>query len=245
MLSGTADPDTLAVDAPLVTRAATEPLVCRRAEVLQVVYEVRGEGRQDVLPPALHPVNPPAITIVVLRVGESAVGPFAIAETRIVCRSGVRSRGFHVSCFVQGKDAARLLADRWGYKVSEADVDISRRYHGTVATVQRRGRVLLDARMLRPEPLSPSDVQFTDAMQLVRTSAGPRILQVERTYDTQVAERGRPLLTCFDGTAWGESRLYPSHPVSAVALAADVTFRPVRYLCRADINALDGTERIG
>jgi hypothetical protein len=244
MISGTADPTALAADAPLVTSLATEPLVCRQAELLQVVYEVRADSRQDVLPPALHPVSPSAITWTVLRVGESDVGQFTVAETRIICRSGVRSRGFHVSCFVDGRDAGRLLAERWGYRVREATVELSRRHYGTSAVVRTAGGVALDVGLLRPQPLAPGDLQFTDTMHLAMTPSGCRLIQVERAYDVRDAERGRPSLTAFDPVAWGESRLHPSHPVSAVALTGDVTIRPVRYVCRPDVNALEGTERI-
>jgi hypothetical protein len=245
MVCGTGDPAAMAAGAPLVTSLATEPLQCRACELLQVVYEVRSESRQAVLPPALHPVNPPAITWTVLRVGASDVGPFALAEVRIVCRSGARSRGFHVSCFVDGAEAGRLLSERWGYRVREAEVRLSRRFHGTAAVVRSDGVVALDVGLLSPQPLSRDDVQFTDTMHLARTPAGCRLLQVERAYDVGPVERGRPAVAAFDGAAWGESRLQPSHPVSAVSLAADVTIRPIRYVCRADVNALEGTERVG
>ncbi|SRR6266545_2066873 len=246
MISGTADPAALAADAPLVASLATLPLACRECEVLQVVYEVRGDGRQAMLPPALHPVNPPAITLTVLKVGASDVGPFTLAETRIVCRSGVRSRGFHVSCFVEGPRAGRLLADCWGYRVREAAVELDRRYHGTSAVVRCGGAcVPLDMRLLSPRPLSAADVYFTDTMHMTRTPTGCRLVQVERAYEVTEAERGRPSVVAFDGAAWGEPRLCPSHPVSAISLAAAVTFLPIRYVCRADVNALEGTERVG
>jgi Acetoacetate decarboxylase (ADC) len=245
MISGTADPAALAAGAPLVASLAREPLACHECEVLQVVYEVRGDARQAMLPPALHPVNPPAITLTVLKVGASEVGPFTVAETRIVCRSGVRSRGFHVSCFVQGTKAGQVLADCWGYRVREAEVELSRRYHGTSAVVRRDGAELLDVRMRAPQALSAADVQFTDTMHLTRTPTGCRLVQVERAYDVTEAQRGEPSVVAFDGAAWGEPRLCPSHPVSAVSLAAEVTIRPIRYVCRPDVNALEGTERVG
>jgi Acetoacetate decarboxylase (ADC) len=244
MLSGTADPEIMARSAPAVTYA-TEPLAGQNAELLQVIYEVDSQSRQAMLPPALHPVSPAVITFTVLTVGQSSVGPFAVAEIRIVCRSGVRSRGFHVSCFVDGARAGELLAGRWGYRVRPAEVRLSRRYHGIRATVRCDRSIPLDAGLLYPQPLSPGDVQFTDTMHLVRTSAGSRLIQVERSYQAAGVERGRPTLASFDPTAWGEQRLVPAYPVSAVYLAGEVTFRPIRYLCRPEVSALEGTERIG
>ncbi|MDG9701976.1 acetoacetate decarboxylase family protein [Streptomyces sp. DH37] len=244
MLHGTADPDTMAADAPFVAAPATEPLVCRGAEVLQVVYEVHSASRQDVLPPALHPVNPPAITVTVLRAEDSDAGPFALAETRVVCRTGARSRGFHVSCFVRGEEAAGVLAERWGYRTRPAGIELRRGYHGSEAEVRCGDHLVLGARLRRPVPLSAADLQFTDSMHLARTPRGNRLVQVERAYEVRTAERGLPSLTAFDGQAWGEPRLRPSHPISAVSLTADVTLRPVRYVCRADVSAVEGTERV-
>ncbi|MEU3413204.1 acetoacetate decarboxylase family protein [Streptomyces sp. NPDC006658] len=244
MLSGTADPETLAVGAPYVAAPATEPLVCHGAELLQIVYQIDGRARQEILPPALHPVNPPVITVSVLRAAESDAGPFTLAETRVVCRSGARSRGFHVSCFVDGEEAARLLARRWGHRVRPAAVGLRLRYHGATAEVRADGRLLLDARLLDPVPLAPADLQFTDSMHLARTPRGHRLVQVERGYDVTAAQRGRPVLAAFEAAGWGEPRLRPAYPISAVSLTGDVVFRPVRYLCRADVSASEGTERI-
>jgi hypothetical protein len=244
MLSGTADAEVMARGAPAVT-CATQPLEGHDAQLLQVVYEVDSGARQAMLPPALHPVSPAAITFTVLTVGQSVVGPFAVAEVRIICRSGVRSRGLHVSCFVEGAEAGELLACRWGYRVSEAEVRLSRRYHGVSARVCRDGSVPLDVGLLYPQSLSAGDVQFTDTMHLVRAPDGVRLIQVERSYQVAEVERGRPALASFDGAAWGEQRLIPTHPVSAMYLTGDVTFRPIRYRCRPDVSALEGTERIG
>ncbi|ONI77986.1 hypothetical protein ALI144C_31825 [Actinosynnema sp. ALI-1.44] len=245
MLSGTADPVAMAGSAPVVSAMATQPLECRGAELIQMIYEVGSAPRQAVLPPALHPVNPAAITVSVLTVGESDAGPFTLAETRIVCRSGVRSRGFHVSCFVSETDVGNLLADRWGFRVLPGEVELSRHYHGTTAVVRRDGVTVLDMRLLGPQVLSAGDLQFTDAMHLAHTPHGVRLIQVERTYEVAEVVRGRPLLTTFDAAAWGEPRLTPTHPISVVSLAGAVTFRPVRYICDPAVNAWEGTQRVG
>ena len=194
MICGTADPAALAAGAPRVASLARDPLECTDCELLQVVYEVKGSARQHLLPPALHPVNPPAITFTVLRVGGSEVGPFTVAEVRIVCRSGVRSRGFHVSCFVDGARAGSRLAGCWGYRAHEADVELHRWYHGTSAVVRRDGGVPLEVALLSPQPLSAGDLQFTDTMHLAQTPVGSRLVQVERAYKVMEAERGRPAL---------------------------------------------------
>ena len=71
---------------------------------------------------------------------------------------------------------------------------------------------------------------------------GLRLLQVERDYQFASAERGDPFVDAFDAAAWGEPRLRLSHPVSASSAVADVAFKPVRFVCRADVWAFEGTE---
>jgi hypothetical protein len=245
MLSGTADPVSLAGGAPVVTSLATEPLVCPGAELLQVVHEIWASGRDGVLPPGLHPVTTPALTWSFMRAPESEFGAFTLAQTRVVCRSGVRSRGFHVAGFIDNPEAGRALSARWGYRLSAGEVSVERLYHGTFGRVVAGGRTVLDVRLLSPQPLSGDDLQYTDTMHLAETPAGLRLVQVEQAFAFSRAERGRPVLVAFDPPGWGQPRLLPSYPVSASSATADVTVQPVRFVCRPDVSAFEGTERVG
>ena len=92
MLIGTAAVDDLAEGGPTITAFADEALHFPKAQLLQLVHEVWSTAREATLPPALHPVNPPTLTWSVMRAPESVFGPFTMAQTRIVCRSGVRRR---------------------------------------------------------------------------------------------------------------------------------------------------------
>ena len=245
MLSGTADVDTLAANAPIVSTFATEALVCPAAELLQVAWEVWGDARQAVLPPGLHPVTPPTITWSWLRVPESVAGPFTLAQTRVVCRSGIRGRGFHVAGFIDNADAAALLTSQWGYRLMLADVSLQRRYDGTRGRVRIDADVVLDCGLTFPQPLSGADLQYTDTMHLAHTPLGLRLVQVECDFAFGPAERGRPRLAAFAASNWGQPRLRPSYPVSASSAVADVTVMPVRFVCRPDTSAFVGTERVG
>jgi hypothetical protein len=82
-------------------------------------------------------------------------------------------------------------------------------------------------------------------MHLAHTPAGLRLVQVEQGWAAREAEAGEIRLRAFDAAAWGEPRLAPSAPVSASSALADVTLLPVRYLCRADVPAWEGTEQVG
>ena len=247
MLTGTADVDALAADAPTLSAFATEALVCPGAEVLQVVWEIWGDGdaREAVLPPGLHPVAPPTLTWSWLRAPESVAGPFTLAQTRVVCRSGVRGRGFHVAGFIDNPDAARLLTSQWGFRLALADVSLERLYHGTRGRVSLGGEIVLDCGLTLPQPISGSDLQYTDTMHLAHTPLGLRLVQVECDFGFGPAERGNPTLAAFAASHWGQPRLRPSYPVSASSAVADVSVMRVRFVCRPGTSAFVGTERVG
>ena len=245
MLTGTADLDQLAAVAPTVTSFATEPLLCPSSEVFQVAHEIWADDRDGLFPPGLHPVNPPTATWSFLRAPQTEVGPFTLAQLRLVCRSGVRGRGFHVSCFVDNQEVAALLTEKWGFNAAVADVSLERLYHGTYGRVATGDGTVLDVRLLNPQPLSGDDLQYTDTMHLAHTPAGLRLVQVEQHFTFGRAERGRPMLMGFDGDAWRAPKVRPSYPISASSAAADVVIGAVRFVCRPDVSAFEGTERVG
>jgi hypothetical protein len=242
MLRGTAEIDVVAANAPYVATPAAEPLFIPRAELLQVAWEVAATDRDAMFPPALHPVNPPVVTFSFLRARECTQGPFTLAETRLLCRSGIRTRGYHIGAFVDNAEVATTLSTGWGYRVAVADVTMSRRYDGATGQVAVDGALALLAGHASPRALSPSDLQYTSTMHPARLDRGLRLLQVERDYQFVHAERGDPFVAAFDAVTWGEPRLRLSHPVSASSAVADVAFKPIRFVCRADVWAFDGTE---
>jgi hypothetical protein len=107
------------------------------------------------------------------------------------------------------------------------------------------GATVLDVGLLSPVPLDGDDLQYTDTMHLADTAAGLRLVQVEQAFRFTRASRGQPVLRTFDPVAWGQPLLRPSFPVSASAATADVTIQPVRFVCRPDVSAFEGTERVG
>jgi Acetoacetate decarboxylase (ADC) len=244
MLQGTADVDVVAANAPYVATPAAGPLSIPKAELLQVAWEVAAADRDALFPPALHPVNPPVVTFSFLRARECTHGAFTLAETRLLCRSGIRTRGYHVGAFVDNAEVATILSTGWGYRVAVADVTMSHRYDGASGRVAVDGVLALRAGHVSPRSLSPSDLQYTSTMHPARLDRGLRLLQVERDYQFARAERGEPFVDAFEPAVWGEPRLWLSHPVSASSAVADVVFKPVRFVCRADVWAFDGTEPV-
>lgn len=206
------------VDAP-----ASEALELPGCEVLQVIYEVPYAQRDWLVPPALHPVSPPCIAVSFLR-----APAFTMAETRVVCRSGMRTRGYHLGGWINDAAMAKVLTDGWGYSLTVAEVSLERRYHGTTGLVEGH----FEVGHTRPVQISGGDLQYTASMHPVELPRGLRLLQVERAYAFHQAERGTPFARGLEAT----------HPVSASSATADVTLKPPRFCCRPDVWAFEGTE---
>jgi hypothetical protein len=244
MLVGTADPARLARRAAAATRLATEPVALQGAEQLQLVFEIRSHALQSLLPPALHPTLPPLARIAVTRVAESPFGPFSLAELRIECRSGLRPRALLVQGFCDGDAAREELAARFGYGLLPAEIALQGGYYEVRAEVQRGGSPILSAGARELSLLGPRDVQFVAGLQLAQTPRGLRLVQLDADPRVARAARGRPFLERFDAAAFGETELQPTHPVAAAFLSLDLVLPPVRFLCRPDVLAFQGTERV-
>jgi hypothetical protein len=199
---------------------------------------------QELLPKALHPTIPPIIYFSLHRFPDTPVGPFSLAQARIGCRAGVRPRGFLTRAFVDSPAAAEALAARWGFACSTADVAL-RRYHDRVAmTVSDGGRHILDAQLVRPEPVSGADVQYVANMNLARVDGSPLLVQVDPEFTFHKAERGRPEVSTFDAPAWHAEGARIAYPVSASFSVVDTGFPRIRYVVDPDRPALVGSRKV-
>jgi hypothetical protein len=244
MLSGRARPETLGLGAPMIADLGTAEVKLEDVQTLQLLCEFNSVLAEEMLPPALHPTLPGVVGFMVQRVGASPWGPFAMAQLRIECRSGVRPRGFLVAAVVDGGAAAGELQSRWGFRVVSGEVRLRRFYDEVRAEVTIDGREALAFCLRDPEPLSTADVQYVANMNLAQTAKGLRLVQVDPTFAIERAERGEPHLTAFDGDAWGAPELDPAYPISASMTTGTMTLPRLRYLCRIDVWAFDGTERV-
>ena len=244
MLFGTADVDALAAGAPRMERLDTESFVLPGALVVQATFEMPAVVRECFLPPALHPTDPPLVSWLVYRCTEGPLGAFTLAQLRVSCRSGLRPRGFLVDGVVDATDAGRALAARWGYRVRHGEVRTTRHFEAVSVRIAIEGRPIVELALRDPDPLAVGDVQYTASMHLADTPRGRRLVQVDPSYAVARAERARPRLVAFDAAASGDARLAPTSPVSASIAIADVTLPTLRYVCRPDVWAFEGTERV-
>lgn len=219
------------------------------ASMLQVTFEIEEEPADALIAPALHPSIPPYAAFNILRAPESPVGPFALAELRVVARAGIRPRGYLVSSFASTQEAATALASQWGFGAEVAEVSLQSRHDRWVGRVERDGEVLLHIELEDPEPVAPGDVPLFSNLHLVRAPAetgGDEVLiiQVDTGYEIARAERGRPELLEFDLVELLADGLNPTDPMVAVAFDADADFSPLRFAMDPMLPAVQGTRRL-
>lgn len=246
-VSGTRDASAGLETAPEVT-PAEEAVVLARAEMLQLTYEIDSAAMRELLPPALHPVDPPMVTFVAVRARASALGDFTIVSTRIACRAGVRPRGFVLDAYVDDPGAGATLSRSWGFPATPGRTLLERRYHDVVMEVEAGGRTILRGSLVDPEPMSGAEIQLIASMHSARVQRDgqwqPRLVQVDPELTFHQAARGRPRLDAFEASAWGDERLRPVYPVSAWFAVGDLELPRVRYLCDPAVGALEGTEKV-
>jgi hypothetical protein len=239
--------ETIAARLPRVASLDAAAWTLPGAEILQLAFEV-AEGTRGLLPRAMHPAIPPYATWLVTRYPESPVGPFALAQLRLMGRAGAHPRGFVLAAVASTPEAARALADGWGLPAAPGTVTL-RRYHDRVtAVVTRDGEPILDAALVDPEPISPADVQYIHSVTLASVAeAGreaPALIQVDAHYTLHRAERGRPSIARFTAQAWNADHLTPRHPIAASFTTVDTDLPQIRFLMDPEIPVIRGTRRI-
>jgi hypothetical protein len=167
-----------------------------------------------------------------------------MAQCRVECRSGLRPRAFLRGGVIDDEGAGTALAGRWGYALAPGEVRFARGYDRICVEVVQGGRTILDAALEDPVPLRNADAYYVANMNLARTPRGLRLVQVDPSFEVERAERGRPRIDRFDALAWGCAGVRPSHPISASFTIASVTLPALRYVCRPDVLAFVGTERV-
>jgi hypothetical protein len=242
VLTGTADPGALGPVAAM-DGFDVEPAVLRDVEILQVAFEMSTAARETTLPPALHPTNPPMVVVLAWKVAASPWGPFAMAQARVSCRSGARPRGFVAAAVVDNEAAATGLA-AWGLGSTAGTVALDRGYHATTLEVRADGRPALAITAVDPDPLATGDVQYLVTLSMAQTPNGLRLVQSEPEPDLRRVERLRPRLEGFDADALGAPLLAPRHPVGATVAVGDIAMPALRFTCRPDVLAFEGTESV-
>jgi hypothetical protein len=235
--------DRLATMRDLDTEAWTLP----GAEILQLAFEVpRTTG--SLLPRAMHPAIPPYATVWVTRYPESPVGPFALAQLRLMGRAGAHPRGLVLGAVASTAEAATALRERWGLPVVPGKVTFTRRHDRVMASAVRDGVTVLDCELIDPEAIAGTDVQYIHSVTLAHApldgATAPRIVQVDSRYTIRKAERGRPRVNTLVPPAWGAGPLRALNPIAATVTTCDTDLPRIRFVMDTEIPVVRGTRRI-
>lgn len=232
---------------PMLRDLDTEAWSLPGAEILQLAFEVPRDT-ESLLPRAMHPAIPSYATILVSRHPESPVGPFALAQLRLMARAGAHPRGYVLAAVASTVEAATALQERWGFPAVPGAVSLRRRHDRVTATVTREGTTVLDCALVDPEPISGGDVQYIHAVTLAHApldgATGPHLIQVDPRYTFHKAERGRPEASRLDALAWNADSLRLLNPISATMCTCDTDLPRIRFVMDPEVPVVRGTRRI-
>ena len=244
---GLLDTESAAERMPRLKDFDTEAWTLPGAEILQLAWEVP-LGTDSLLPRAMHPAIPRYATILVKRYPESPVGPFSLAELRLMGRAGAHPRGFVLGAVASTPEAAAALRDRWAFPARPGAVTVRRYHDRVVATVTSEGAVILEVSLIDPELISGGDVQYIHSVTMgqVREEGRPvpYLVQVDPHHTFHRAERGRPRVTRFEAEAWGAAPLRLVHPIAATITSVDTDLPRIRFVMDPEVPVFRGTTRI-
>jgi acetoacetate decarboxylase len=244
-LFGELDLASVAERLPEMNDLDTEAWTLPGAEILQLAWEVDTEANA-LLPRAMHPAVPLYATLLVARYAESPVGPFSLAQLRLMGRAGAHPRGLVLGAVATSMPAAAALRERWGMPARVGTVSLRRHYDRILTDVVVEGGPAIEAALVDPEPISPADVQYIASVALahVKSEGRPHLVQVDPHYTLHKAERGRPHVTRFEPEAWNARALRLVHPISASLTTCDTDLPRIRFVMDAEIPVVRGTRRI-
>ena len=217
------------------------------AEILQLAFEVP-RATESLLPRAMHPAIPPYATIWVTRYAESPVGPFTLAQLRLMGRAGAHPRGFVLGAVASTDGRGDRAAGTVGPAGGAGSGRLPRRHDRITATVMRDGVTVLDCGLIDPEPISGGDVQYIHSVTLAHApldgKTDPRLIQVDSRYTIKKAERGRPHVGVLVPSAWSAEPVRPLNPIAATVTSSDTDLPRIRFVMDVEVPVVRGTRRI-
>ena len=248
-LFGQLEVHTVLSSLPEMVDFETEPWELPGAEMLYLAFEVSSGVVDERLPRAMHPAVPRYVSILVSQFPDTPVGPFRLAQLRLMGRAGVHPRGYVIHAYANQSEAVRELRQRWGFPVQEADDIVLRVHHDRIfAAVLQAGRPLLDCALSHYEVVAGTDINFISSVHLAQVTGletpGPRLVQVDPRYTIHRAERGRPTLSYLDAAAWSCDGFRAVHPMVATFTQVDTDLPQIRFVMDPDLPVTEGTTRV-
>jgi hypothetical protein len=238
-----------AAHAPLMNGFDTDPWMLKNAEILHLAYEVVEGPAEWLVPPALHPSIPPYVTLSVTRFPDSPVGPFKLAQVRLVVRAGIRPRGYLLGAYTDSENAAHELRTRWGFSINVAAITLQSRHDRVLGKVVRGDQTILDIALENPEFISGSDVTYLASLHLARVVENSKetalIVQIDPEYVFHNAHRGKPHLITLQSEAWGaDGKLHCTNAMHATFCHCDTDLPQLRFAMDPEKPIAQGSRRL-
>ena len=189
------------------------------------------------------------MTCVISHFPQTPVGPFHLAQLRLMGRAGVHPRGYVLQAYTDAPAATQALRQRWGFPVDAAEeVALRTHYDRVFATVVKGGQKILDVALAQSETVSGADIQYMSSVHLAQVTGidtpGPRLVQVDPRYTFHTAERGRPVLQYLDEAAWHCEGFSVVNTIVGSVTTVDTDLPRIRFVMDPEIPVVQGTTRI-
>jgi hypothetical protein len=228
--------------APTLAAFNGTSLRVEEADVHYCLLEIPVARALAALPAGLHPGIPGVIAVQHYHCAASDIGPFDLLTTAVVCRSAAKHRMMTLSCFTNSLEAQSVFRAGWGYPAGLATVKLSIQYDQVRSVVAQQGKVLLDITTSDPIALTGpgASVRYAQPLNRAYTPHGPKLVQVDVSYDFKRSARGVPEFVTYDGASLGDPHATPKHPVSGTIVRADLSFDAVRFIADPVLSAEAG-----
>ncbi len=244
---GTLDLAAALADAPHVLSLDQPSWELPDITLIQVNWEVDDAAAMELTPPACHPSIPPFASFVAGRYPDTPVGPFNLAQVRLVVRAGIRPRALCLGAVCDNAEATEALRSHWGFPVVHGEVDVSLRHDRLRVSATVDGKDVLEITLPGSEAIGGSDLMTFDNLNLVRLGepAVGTILQVDPEFAIHKAERSVPHVRLPDPEALGmRGRLKLTAPIVGFWCKADTDMVPVRFVMDPSVPALQGSRKV-
>jgi hypothetical protein len=229
---------------PRVAALAHESWRSDRTEVLNFVHEIDDRDALALIPRALHPTIPLYANLMLLRHASSPVGPFSLAELRIITRAGMHQGGFTIGGFCDSEPAIAYLRDHYGWPLAPGQVSIQRKHYAVLGSVVAGGEAVFEGWLEKAESIAPGDLLYPVSLHLALYEGEPRLVQTEPLYTPELAERGIARVQRFDAAAFGDGRISFTNALPATWIRGAFEMRPVRWIMDPERPAVVGATRV-
>jgi hypothetical protein len=244
---GTLDVASALPNAPHVVSLDGPSWELPEATLIQVNWEVWDGPALELTPPACHPSIPPFVAAFAGRYPDSSVGPFTLAQMRLVVRAGIRPRGLCLGAVCDNPEAVEALREHWGYPVVLGDVKLSVRHDKVFCVAKVDGQEVMEIGVGDPDAIGGADILAFDNLHLIRLGEDAKgaVVQVNPEYAVHSAERGKPILRLPDPMALGmNGKIRLSSPMTGFTFKADADLTPVKFLMDPVELAVRSTRRV-